>query len=212
LLDEGTPYLLLDGINDNVAFGSDAAIDDLFLADCTVESWFYSSLSDIDFLLSKFTTAPLGWNIKENVGYLRVRIAHDVTEINYNAAIPYTVDVWQHVAITWDIASKTVTTWIDGQDAGSATAAGNYVSDAAHSLNTAYGGTLNRWTGGLGWVRISDNQRYSAPFTPPPRNAPPAIDANTIEQWNVDEGSGSVLVGEVVPITATITGATWMED
>lgn len=207
---KGSPYLYIDGSNDNINFGSNAAIDDLLLADCTIECWAYSDLQNIRRLLSKYATTPEGWEILDNNGDMQFVAAFDTTPISLVSSIAFTVDEWFHIAVTFDSATKTATIWIDGQSGGADTGVGNYVSDNTRSLNTSYGGSLNRWKGGLGWVRISDNQRYTGAFTPPPRSAPPAIDGNTIEQWNVDEGVGSSLVGEVIPLTATITGATWM--
>ena len=207
----GTPYLYLDGSNDNVNFGSNAAIDDLPLADFTVECWAYNALANVRRLLSKYTTAPLGWEILDNSGSMQFVAAFDAGSITLTSSIATTIDEWFHLAVTFDSATKTATIWFNGQSGGSAAGSGNYILDNARSLNTSYAGSLQLWRGGLGWVRISDNKRYSAPFTPLSRSSPPAIDGNTIEQWNVDEGVGTTLGGNVVPINASITGATWME-
>jgi hypothetical protein len=213
LLAQGSPFLYLDGVNDNIGFGSDASIDDLPAGDCTVELWMTAASSAVLRTLSKYNTAPRGWELRVHVGNMRVMIAFDTTAIGFNSSIAHSLSTWFHAAFTYDAATKTATVWINGQNGGSGVGVGSYVSDAPDNLNTAYGGVLNRHHGNIGWVRLSNVKRYTGAFTPPARDAPPAVDGNTVEQWNMDEGEGTTAAAQVTSPTndATITGATWME-
>ena len=45
----------------------------------------------------------------------------------------------------------------------------------------------------VGWQRLSNIARYMTNFTPDSINSPPGIDANTLGQWNMTDGIGTVL-------------------
>ena len=70
------------------------------------------------------------------------------------------------------------------------------VSDAAS--NFQIGELWNTWnfTGSLGWVRISNNDRlgHGVDFTGsiPSRTTIPTVDANTVSLWPLNEGYGSL--------------------
>jgi hypothetical protein len=80
----------------------------------------------------------------------------------HRASIVPTRGNWNHYAVT--ISNKTVTLWINGQNAGS------------HTYTTGTWSTINNWNflthnddSGLYWqdVRVSDNIRYSSTFSVP---------------------------------------------
>jgi hypothetical protein len=45
----------------------------------------------------------------------------------------------------------------------------------------------------VGWQRFSNSVRYASNFSPYPLDYPPSLDANTLGQWNMTEGSGLAL-------------------
>ena len=88
---------------------------------------------------------------------------------------------------------------------------GTVLDDSAFSL--VLGNVINPFSmlGRMGWARISDSVRYTTSFTPIARDAPPASDANTIEPWNLDEGSGTTAAAQVASPTndGTIANGSW---
>lgn len=122
---------------------------------------------------------------------------------------------WHHVAFTWnDATAGYPSIWIDGtldNGGGTVDRNGAIKTDAAINLiHGMYGAGQLTFDGGMAWIRISNSIRYSAPFTPAANNAPPAIDGNTVEQWNLNEGSGATAAAEVNSSNnGTITNGAW---
>lgn len=78
------------------------------------------------------------------------------------------------------------------QDRDEVMGAGTYGNDAADTLYIGNRGDgVCTWDGDIGWVRFSDNIRYTlgVNFTPPARCIPPDGDANTYAIW-IWEGGG----------------------
>ncbi|MFA5385930.1 MAG: LamG domain-containing protein, partial [Eubacteriales bacterium] len=132
--------------------------------------------------------------------------------------------LWHHVAFTYDNDNdRTIDLYIDGAEVSSypthQTGTGTAVDDSAGDLiigNNPY----NTFTidGAVGWVRISNNIRYTSGFTPPTRWSPPTGDANTVAQWNMDEGTGTSVTndggasscgGTAANCNGTLTDGTW---
>ena len=100
---------------------------------------------------------------------------------------------WHHVAAIFDTVTGFIDLYIDGIEIASYVshqpAMGAYAGDAG--ANAAIGNniaTTSTWDGGIGWFRISNNERWTAAFDPPERCILPNSDANTI--WlGIHEGT-----------------------
>jgi len=110
----------------------------------------------------------------------------------------FTADgLWHHVVMTYDETgagtplARRIYLAIDGVWVTSyqqqVASAGNYSSEAVNNLliGEDAGSTLT-FDGGIGWVRVSDNIRYTVntDFTPPERCTVPSTDANAMGIWN----------------------------
>jgi hypothetical protein len=214
------PYLYFDGTNDYVGCGSDASLDDLPDGhDMTVEAWVRLDENTGSMVVaSKSNHTAMGWWLISSGGNLTFRI--NLTTNHFLVSAPLPADGrWHFARAYWDNTAHNGRISLDGVWLDSDAGVGNYVSDAAISLLLGKRGVgwYDFWKGGLGWIRISDTDRgggaTGTDFDPPPRATPPAIDANTIEQWNIDEGAGSTAAAQVnSPANdGTISGATWMK-
>ncbi|WP_455219848.1 LamG-like jellyroll fold domain-containing protein, partial [Kaarinaea lacus] len=128
---------------------------------------------------------------------------------------------WHHVAMTWIDAggSGYPRLWIDGTEStyhSTQTQNGNVVSDAASSLIIGNRTDDARtWDGSIAWVRVSDSIRYSTTFTPPEIGALPEVDTDTVEQWALNDGTGTVAIATNYPGTndgtITLGSGAWTE-
>jgi len=212
-----TPYLYFDGINDIVNFGSDASLDNLHDNAFTAELWVRpDALTHISGILGKTNTFDVaGWGIVTLFGTdIGGSVKCATTSSTARFDVSAQVGTWMHVALTWDDAGdRKARLWIDGTLRNTASAGvGAVVSDAAQNLR--FGNISSYFRGGIGWARLSNNVRYSAPFTPSARDTVPTVDGNTVELWAVDEGTGLTVAASVSSPTndGAITGATWMAE
>lgn len=177
--------------------GTEASIDDLQDNAVTFELWAKpKTLGEggiIGVMLSKnsyyFATA--------NAGLYGILLCATTSAASDSAFVPN--DQWHHIAFTFDDAGdRKIWTYLDGikqttyvtQTAG----VGAITSDAAQNLyigDRSAGGRC--FDGSMGWIRISNNVRYTADFNPQSRFVPPAVDANTVRLFKMDEGSGTVI-------------------
>lgn len=217
----GYPCLYFPDGSCLVDCGSDASLDDLPTADFTVEAWAKPISAGFQVVIGKggFDQSPRnGWDLSFD-GNSRIRLIVYADDSYKASTKVVTIGGWLHVAGFWDVsAGKSRVSangaWTNWSDA----LAPAYVGDAALNLKIGnlHGGAWD-FTGHIGWIRISNSDRYSAAtgigFTPPPRYPPPAVDANTIEQWNLDDGTGSTAAAQVSSPTndGTITNAVWKE-
>ena len=110
---------------------------------------------------------------------------------------------WHFVTCYYDDTTKTGRVAVDGLWGSPNTGVGAYQLDAAADLvvgKMAYA-NLRFWDGAIGWLRLSDNDRFGAvagtTFVPPDRVNPPGADGNTIEQWNIQDGAGLTAIALV---------------
>lgn len=214
-------YLDFNGTTTLINCGSDAALDDLQDAAMTVEAWIKADSSGeaSGVIAAKATSALLeGWCFRVSASALNVFIRCATTDTVATAeTTEFTPDgEWYHVAFTWDDASFTYPKlWINGTESTYNTTtnrSGAIVSDAAHSLTIGNDTSVGRtFDGGIAWVRVSDSVLYTATFTPPEKYAPPATATTTVEQWNLNDGSGATAAAEEDTPTndGTITDGTW---
>lgn len=182
----------------NVA--SNANITDLHTASFTVEAWVYAD--DIGHLnagtiFAKGNWKSSGWMLSYNssASNFTFLVEHSLTDGQIIGT--FTPDSsWHHVAATFQKSNNQPSMYIDGVLTGTRTyAVGTPSSDTGVAMRIGAPGnsTANRlWDGGVGgWFRLSDSIRYSSNFTPDPYCAPPAVDGNTLIQFNFTDGSGS---------------------
>ena len=219
----GTPstpqyYLTFNASTTAVNCGSNASLDDLSDAAMTVEAWVRADGSwgegGYGIISSKWNGSA-GWVMYTNAAKITVEVWCD-TSVGRAISTASLVDAtWHHVAFTWDDATAgRPSIYIDGAYANSGTGIdrnGGIKTDAPYNLvHGSWGADQSTWDGNIAWVRVSNNIRYSGPFTPDAKDAPPAVDGNTVEQWNLNDGSGTTAAAEVNSSNnGTITDGAW---
>lgn len=195
-----------------------AAIQDLPSAgDFTAEAWFYydTTVSAGVYVFTKpGISATNGWYLTVSSNQIVAEVYHSVTNALAVIVAGIVVDAWFHIALTWDLATKTVRVFINGVEAAYAihnAGAGVYQTDVADVLNIGRATTTH--TGKVGWARLSDIERYTATFIPQARCALPEIDGNTIGAW-IYEGTGTALdnLEGTAGLDGTFTGYEWEYD
>jgi hypothetical protein len=190
-------YVIFNGASSYIAGGSEASIVNLSDNAFTVEGWFRMAVDQagIAYLISKRTGGSAGWYLRWQANLLRTEIFCATTSpLAVKAFTPTGVD--HHIAITFDDAGdRKLRLFLDGgAPSVSGAADGAIVSDAA--ANLLFGsllGTSNFLEGAMGWWRISNNIRYTDAFTPPSRSVYPAVDANTVRLFKMNEGEGTTI-------------------
>ena len=219
------PALYFNGTTTRINVGNDASLNDLPSGGTwTIDTWarFDSTGSTEDMIIHKGQ-----WNV---TGY-RIFVSSSGT-IFFTTYLPTTNsqmlysnnvrdDTFHHIAAYYDDTSKKCRLAVDGSWTDLSTAgAGVYASEAAREMMLGRISDQVAWymKGYMGWMRLSDNDRFNGAagtsFTPPARYPAPATDVNTIEQWNMDAGTGTTVVAQVnSPANdGTIIGtATWVK-
>jgi hypothetical protein len=185
--DEGTPVMLQSVVGSatyTTNVGSGATIDDLADNAFTVEGWFKSIGAQI--LCYKGAYATTGWRFISGVATSRFVVYCATSNADADVVIPRD-SYWHYLKGTFDDAGdRKARLYLDDVlIATSAAGVGAIVSDAAS--NGAVG--LN-YGGSHGWIRWSNVVRGAGMI---PRSNPPAVDANTMAQWNATDGAGAVL-------------------
>jgi hypothetical protein len=212
-----------NGTTTIISCGSDASLDDLHDDAMTCEAWVradgWGGLGN-GFILSKYGAGgSAGWqmSMSSSVGlFARISCVTTHAECRSGSALFPVDSIWRHVAMTWDDASYNYPRlWVNGVEQSNTTKnrSGVIKTDAAIDMDIGNLGGLYNFDGAIAWVRISDNIRYNANFTPPSRTNPPAVDANTVEQWNMNEGLGATAAAEVLTPTndGTISNGSWSQ-
>ena len=210
---EGLAYLVFNGTTANVNCGSDASLDDLHNAALTVEAWVRADTTDSwRVFASKGLWSFKGWHVWVSGLAVGARVWASTATYSVSTA-SMTLSQWAHVAMTYDNGGdRKHRLYVDGVlRSTSGAASGTIVSDAAQSMTIGKSNETSSFNGAIGWMRLSNSIRYSGSFTPAARDAPPAVDGNTVEQWNLDEGVGLTAAAQVSSPTndGTITAATW---
>ena len=217
-----THNLEFDATDTIVACGSAGAIDDLTAgAAFTAEAWIRADgygEGNLGQIFNK-QNAGDGWHLylDSTAGLCGQIDAGAGPPLSESGLDEFTADgLWHHVAMTYtDALAATVDLWIDGIEVASyATQDGRGAAaldtDAAEILNI---GNLDAVTatfeGGIGWGRLSNLARYAAPFVPFPMCEPPATDANTIVQWEFQEGIGVTITDTEANATGTAADGRW---
>lgn len=213
-----------DGSGDSISCGSDASIDDLPSGanGFTAEAWIRPKSSGENsggrvFDKSQWIVATA--QITDNLS-MSFQISAATTNATARAVnTPSLYSGWHHVAITYnDNTDRLIHVWIDGVEveyASQVAASGALSSDAASTLYIGNNSASTRcFDGCIAWCRLSDTVRYTGTFTPDELCSPPAIDGNTVAQWNMTEGSGATIDNAegTAASDGTITNAVWASD
>lgn len=221
----GQYYMSFNGTSSFINAGSDSSLDNLPSAgDFTAEVMLnlptgISGQKNI-FGKQKYTSGHQeGWRLYVNPfgggGLVYATLYTDDTsaQVSNNAyAGDAGKDEWRHIAMTYNSSDQKVRLFFNGSlltTSGAIT--GSIYSDAAHSVYLAREEGISAYLQcGIAWARLSDNLRYTGSYTAPTEDSPPAVDANTVEQWNLNDGSGGTASAEVNSSNnGTITDGTW---
>lgn len=205
--------LLSNGTSTVITCGSDASLDDLHAGALTAEGWFRPDGGDGNWRGVIMKGPAAGWTLFHNSPPNGLRAIVQCATTNSSAACgkPNTYGAWHHGAFTWDNGGdRKVRIFLDGQLVATGNAGvGDITSDAVKNL--MIGKHYASFIGALGWQRLSKVIRYTGPFIVPSRVVPPALDVNTIEQWNLNEGAGNIAYAQVLPANnGAITDGTWV--
>jgi len=208
--------------NTKINCGSGATLDDIPSgAVFTAEVWFRSDSTDESRILDKGYASGAGWSITINSsnGVSSLINCATTDAVSISGADEFTIGdgKWHHVAVYYDdTGAKTIYIAIDGKWVSSystqTAGVGAYVSDAADDFLIGCRPDVSQdFTGCMGWIRLSNNARYTVgtDFVPP--RAMPAADGNTIEQWAMNDGTGVTVTASVTSPgnDGTISNGTW---
>lgn len=223
----GGPAVYLPNNSGYINCGSDAGLDNLTAGDMTVDFWMRSdpdATANPIYLISKFlTTGSVGWQVAEYSGLLNVTIGASTTDATSRGG-PGVLrsGKWNHIAVQYSATGdRKIYIWINGIALTSygAQVAGVGTPDDDSSYSLVIGGrhgppAQSLFAGAFGWVRVSNSLRYTAGVDFKPSRTPPVVDANTVAQWNMSEGSGgSVDNAEgTAARDGTITSGTWQRN
>ncbi len=184
---------------------------DSLAADATIEGWIRTDpiVNSTYTILIKGVPNTTGW-------YLTVNDSNRLRLNVKDGAASATVSVgallfgWNHVAIEYTSATKTFATYINGVVANGLVLTTGHVDDSATGLQLKGPDDpgLLRW--GFGWLRISNNIRYGAAFTP--ARACPANDGNTLALYANNAGTGTTLADTSSNVNhCTTSGLQWIQ-
>jgi len=188
--------ILFDGTTNYMSLSSPADLDDLPTADFTLEAWINPDGYGENNAGRIFDKQQ--WSLRmSNTTGLQAAANFDVSNAVTNSTLSdISLNEWSHVAAVFDVTASEFTLYVNGVDVSDLQQAGtnNYTSDAAVDAQVGATGLAanNAFDGEIGWMRISDNERYTGAFTPPARCPLPGDDANTV--WlGICEGTGIVI-------------------
>ena len=199
---------------------SEASIDNLHSAALTMEGWFRTDAA-IDTYTWFFGKGAedFGWHVYMVAGtiyaYINCAIAAALKVINFVQD-----GEWHHVSLSYDAAgTRKAVLHIDGVPIASEVdiaANGDPKSDAAAKLYIGVqnaSGAYGFLKGAIGWQRLSNSIRYTGTFTPPARTTFPAVDANTVRLFKMNEGSETTIIDYSANAqNATLANGTWVSD
>jgi hypothetical protein len=191
-----TPFIQTDGTN-----SIDGIQDDAF----TAEGYFKIDEIESGQQLSIFVKGTGEWFLRANSdGSIEAEIETNSTDARSVSSNINIVDgEWHHLAMTYDDGgTRQIRLWVDGQEVAYAT---QVAAAGTVELNDDLRFLFDYGLASMGWQRISDVLRYTTSFEPAPLCDPPGVDANTLWQVNLVEGSGNVARNESTSDTPELT-------
>lgn len=214
-------YLYCNGATTVVDCGSDASLDNrpTAVANFQIEGFFrYDAAAPaLSYVIGKGAVGARGWYVFISAinDQLYGAVRHAVGSVSATVAVSVRDSTWHHYVFDYVAGTLTGRLALDGVWGAASAGAGAYQADGADNviLGRTPAGAVGWWLGGLSWHRLSNIQRYTpgVNFVPPSRHALPTVDGNTIEQWPINEGSGTVAYASVVSPNnnGAITAGTW---
>lgn len=196
--------------------GSEASIDNLFASTVTIEGWFRCrfTLDVVRRFFDKTGGTSVGYygagKLSATTQYFGVYISGSENALTFLSTILQD-NVWHHIAHTFSPTTRR-DVFIDGAFFITENISNRTVTaDAAVDFCIGNRPAGDRgFIGDIGWVRISNSVRYSAPFTPPPRLVYPTVDANTVRLFKMNEGTGTTITDYSANAqNATLSNGTW---
>lgn len=185
--------------NDGIDFGSGANIDNLPLADCTIELWIRVPPTGgiTTYILTKVPgLVNDGWHVRIAGGGVNAVLNHAANDCSLSSVFAIDDNYWHHVALDWDFGTLTGRLFLDGVLHDTDAAVGAYDVDAAFDCLVNARGTIGTGDGSfaIGAVRLSDNRRYTGnSFTPAARTDWYANDANAELITRMTDGAGATV-------------------
>lgn len=205
-------YLEFNGDTSKINCGSDASIDDLPASDFTVDGWVYAQ-SGGEGGLGRIIGKE-NWLLRWGTSGITAYIDFATTDILVTVSSSPD-NKWHHVALVFDSATKVAKIYVDGAlQATSAAGSGAYVTDAALNLTIGNNnaGSVG-FDGYIGWMRVSNFERWLGNFYSPARCRLPDLDGQTLALW-IYENTGTTannFQGDPA-LDGTITDGTWHCD
>lgn len=212
-----TSHLIFDGIDDRILVPASATLDNLPLADFTVDFAAAIPLTADGTIIGKQDGNYLGWEIGIYGGAFGVEITYDGFDIAVAGSYPVPDEDAHHFAAVFTLSPLALAVYIDGVAAApnvyDDTPGSVYDDDSAYPLLMFQVTDGGYKSGTLNWLRISDSARYTDDFAAPSLTVAPAADADTVALYTLDEGTGSV-AGDTSgnDNDGAITGAAWGAD
>jgi len=209
--------VVYDGAATVIDCGNDATIQNLHDGAVTIEGWF-NPTGRGEGNLGEFISKGAGrWQYlytnSGNTTQMTIYAATTSSAVTY-VWIPGTG--WHHVEFTYDDAGdRKLRMFVDGTLVSTGVAAvGAIVSDADKKLMIGNAdGTSRHFAGSSGWVRISNIIRHNFAFSPPPRHIYPAVDANTVRLFKINEGTGTDIIDYSANAkNGTLASGTWLSQ
>jgi len=208
--------VVFNGTSTAIDAGTEASVDDLHDGAMTIEAWAsINAPNEAAIYIASKAGEGAGWSLLYGYNWFTCNIYCATT----NATLSVFLEAdgkYHHYAITFDDAGdRKVRLFVDGSLIGTSDAGvGAVVSDAAYSLYLGTFRNLAYFLGGsFGWCRISNSIRYTADFTPPLRFAYPAVDANTVRLFKMNEGKGTAIIDYSANAqNATLANGTWVKE
>lgn len=216
----GGRYAVKFGASTVINCGSDAGLDNLADAEFVAEGWILpSSSTGSQYIFWKGFTSSVGWAFylsSSGTIYGKVKCATIDASSSYSPSPALNDTKWHHLTMYFnDAGDRKIYIAIDGKWVSSysvqVAGVGAIVDDSAQNL---YLGTVGYSPLGIGWCRISNNDRYTHGTNFVPARTPPAVDGNTLAQWNMEEGTGVTVDNEegTAARDGTITAGAWEEQ
>lgn len=207
-----------NGTTTSINCGNDTGLRDLPLGAVTVEGWFRPDTKGENSYGTLWRKANF-LCVMNNGPQLNTFIDYEIgeTDAAVQANLRRSYGQWMHVALTYSQAGdRKIRVYLDGVlSATSPASSGDLVSDAAGNFYLGNKDDGSRcFDGGIGgWFRVSNTVRYTEFFVPNGPDTPPAVDGNTLLQYNFTEGEGTALdnVESTAGRDGTISNGSWLE-
>lgn len=208
--------VVFNGTSTRINAGSEASIDNLASSAVTIE-YYFKYTDSLIILYSKRGGGTFGVFNYISANKILSNIYCATTSALSETAFVKDL-AWHHIAVTYDHAGdKKLRTWKDGSLILTSTATeGDVSDDSANTLYFGYdqvSGLYSNATIALGWIRISNSVRYTTNFIAPSRLVYPAVDANTVRLFKMNEGTSTTITDYSTNAqNAILENGTWVKS